>query len=88
MRRSLRFLLTAALAVQLSSSPVVGHEQGHAGDPSGLLWAKLAVFTLGAVCMAIGVYIDQNREERVASVDYLIIAGFLLTLAGGVSLYR
>lgn len=88
MSRNLRYLLGGAVALQLCSNPVLGHEQEHAGDPSWLLWGKLAVFVLGAGCMAIGVYIDQNREQRVEYADYLIIAGFLLTLFGGVSLFR
>lgn len=88
MSRNLRYLLGETVAVQLSSNPVLGHEQEHAGGPSWLLWSKLAVFVLGAGCMAAGVYIDQNREQRVEYADYLIIAGFLLTLVGGVSLFR
>lgn len=88
MNRSLRYLLGTAVALQLVSSPVLGHEQDHAGDPSWVLWGKLTLFALGAGCMAVGIYIDQNREQRVATADYLVIAGFLLALVGGVSLFR
>lgn len=88
MSRSLRYLLGGALAVQLVSSPVLGHEQDHAGDPSWLLWGKLTLFALGAVCLAVGIYIDRSREQRVETADYLVITGFLLALVGGVSLFR
>ena len=88
MSRSLRHLLGAAVALQFVSGSVLGHEQDHAGDPSWLLWGKLSLFALGAGCLAVGIYIDRNREQRVATADYLVIAGFLLALAGGVSLFR
>ena len=88
MSRNLRYLLGGVVALQLGSNPALGHEQEHAGDLSWLLWGKLAVFVLGAGCMAAGIYIDQNREQRVEYADYLIIVGFLLTLFGGVSLFR
>lgn len=88
MSRNLQYLLGGAVAVQLVSSPVLGHDQAHAGDPSWLLWGKFMLFALGAVCMAVGIYFDRNREQRVATADYLVIAGFLLALVGGVSLFR
>ena len=88
MSRSLRYLLGSLMAVQLVSSPVLGHGQDHAGDPSWVLWGKITLFALGAVCLAVGIYIDRSREQRVATADYLVIAGFLLVLVGGVSLFR
>ena len=88
MSRKFRFLLAGTVALPLSSRPVLGHEQEHASGPSWLLWGKLTLFAAGAACGAVGVYIDQNREQRFKYADYLIIAGFLLALAGGVSLFR
>lgn len=88
MRRSLQYLLGGLVALQAGSTPVVGHEQESGGGPTWLLWGKLTLVVLGAGCVAVGVYIDQNRGERSRYVDYLIIAGFLLTIAGGISLYR
>ena len=88
MNRNLRYLFGGAVAFHLSSKPVLGHEQEHASGPSWLLWGKLTLFALGAVCIAAGVYIDQNREQRVKYADYLIIAGFLLALTAGISLFR
>lgn len=88
MSRKCRYLLGAAVALQFSSRSVLGHEQDHASGPSWLLWGKLTVFALGTVCMAVGVYIDRTREQRVRYADYLVFAGFLLAFAGGVSLFR
>lgn len=88
MRHSLRRLCSLLVILLASSNPVAGHGQEGAGDPSWLLWGKLSLLVLGAGCVAAGVYIDQNRAQRVEYADYLIIVGFLLALVGGSSLYR
>lgn len=87
MRRSLQFLGSGTLGLRVSTSPVMGHDQGRMDAHSWLLWAKLSVFVLGAICLAAGVYIDQIHETRVKHADYLVVTGVVLLLVGGVSLY-
>lgn len=88
MSRSLRFLLGAVLAVYVGSGPVGGHGAEGADGSAWLLWGKVSVLALGAGCVAVGVYLDRNREQRSRYVDYLVIAGFLLGIVGGLSLYN
>ena len=88
MSRSLRCLLGAAVAVYASSGAVAGHGSGGVDAPSWLLWGKVSVLALGAGCVAVGLYLDRNLERRSRHVDYLVVAGFLLGIGGGLSLYN
>lgn len=88
MSRSLPHLLGAVVAVYACSGAVAGHGSGGGDGSSWLLWGKVSVLALGAGCVAVGVYLDQNLEQRSRYVDYLVIAGFLLGIGGGLSLYN
>lgn len=88
MSRSLRYLLGAVVAVYVSSGPAAGHMGGSADGFSWLLWGKVSALAIGAGCVAVGIYLDQNREQRSRYVDYLIITGFLLGIGGGLGLYN
>lgn len=88
MSRNRRYLFGAVVAMYVSSGSVVGHGEAGADGSSWLLWGKVSVLVLGAVCVAVGVYLDRNRAQRTRYVDYLVVAGFLLGVVGGLSLYN